>query len=295
MALRSVYDIEFDPSGRFAAFATKFAAFQKELAKVPASWTKAGDAIRGNAEELEGMAAARKLLVDLERKSTNELTKHQQAASYTARSWQVTARSTKDVAGNIANATKPLLKWSALTGVFTGLIGAGGLFGIDRLAASVAGGRRSAQGLGLSYGQQQSFELNYGRLVNSGFLGNVNAALHDFTKRSALYAAGLSEPDLAGNTGDVGVKLIDALGKLADRTPDRELGNVLRGRGLDQILSLEEFQQLKAAGPGERAEIARAHSRDVDPLSLANKTLKAWQELDVQLGRAGRKNRKCIG
>lgn len=289
MALRSIYEIDFDPSGKFAAFATKFAAFQKELAKVPASWMKSGDAIKGNAEELAGMAAARKLLVDLERKSSNELTKHQQAASYTARSWQLTARSTKDVAGNIAKATTQLLKWTALTGVFTGLLGAGGLYGIDRLAAGVGAGRRSAQGLGLGYGQQQAFGVNYSRLVDSGFLGNVNAALHDVSKRAALYGAGLSERDLAGgNTADVGVKLINALGKIADQTPDAQMAQVLRARGLDQIVSLEEFQRLKAAGPAERAEIGRAYGRDVDPLSLSNRTQKAWQDLEVQLTRAGK-------
>jgi hypothetical protein len=101
----------------------------------------------------------------------------------------------KSLAGHIKDATTSLLTWSGIVGVFTGVLGAGGLFGINRLAATT-----SAQRLPLGIGNV------YWR---SGFLsdqlpesaGNPTATLGLFAmpdgsvKALAVQAMGINNPD----------------------------------------------------------------------------------------------------
>src|SRR6185312_3547083 len=73
------------------------------------------------------------------------------------RSWTSIAHSTKAVASNIWNATTSLLKWTGVLSAVSGLVGVGGLFGINRMAAGVSSQRRTSMGLGMSPGEMQAF------------------------------------------------------------------------------------------------------------------------------------------
>ena len=110
-----------------------------------------------------------------------------------AEKWQGIARSTKNVAANIAGATIQLLKWASITGLVSGLLGAGGLFGIDRLAFGVAAGRRSSLGLGTGIGEQRAFGANFGRLVDPDSFLSAVAEWTECTKNDeiAFYTAHL--------------------------------------------------------------------------------------------------------
>lgn len=291
MALKSIFDIEIRGDAKFQQFAKVYQQYQAAVEKSPAAWKAATAEIKQTAEEIGAAADARKLLTDMEKKSAALQGQQRQAAEYTAKSWSSIARSTKDVASHIASATGQLLKWTALTSVFSGLLGAGGLFGIERLAGTVGGGRRSALGLGLSYGQQKAFNVNYSRLGDPGsFLGGVNEALNDASKRSSLYGAGLTENQIAGrDTGQVATALIPALKRLVDQTPDGQLAQVIKARGLEQFGDLQYFKRLKSTSGAEVNDVVNAIGRDSSGLALAEKTQKAWQDLDVQLTRAGQK------
>ena len=107
--------------------------------------------------------------------------------------WRDMTRSTREFAGNIATATTSILRWASITGVLSGLIGAGGLFGIDRLAIGAAGARRSSLGLGAGIGNQSAFNANFGRLVDpQSFLESVAGARFDVNRRVGLLGAGLT-------------------------------------------------------------------------------------------------------
>ena len=98
-----------------------------------------------------------------------------------ASSWSMVASEARNIEKSLERGTLKLLKWGALaTGVLGGLgvLGVGAsLFGLDRMAQNVMATRRSALGLGLPYGQYQSFLTNTARLVNpkSGLEGAVQA------------------------------------------------------------------------------------------------------------------------
>jgi hypothetical protein len=207
----------------------------------------------------------------------------------TSNAWRDLARDSKSVAAHIGSATESLLKWASVTGLISGLLGVGGLFGIERLAASAGNLRRSSLGLNATPGEQRGFAATFGRLSDPGqLLGGVNEALHDVTKRIGLYGAGLSEGDIRGkDTGQVAELLVPALKRLADQTPENMLAQVLRARHLDQFITLEDFERYKHTPAAEIAGYQQEYQKRRRDLELTQQQQKAWQDLQVQLHFAG--------
>jgi hypothetical protein len=54
----------------------------------------------------------------------------------------------KSLAGHIRDATTSLLSWGGIVGLFTGVLGVGGLFGLNRLAATTGSQRFTSLGSG---------------------------------------------------------------------------------------------------------------------------------------------------
>ncbi len=289
MAVRSIIDVEVDSAGNFARFAAKYDAYQKLLKESPAAWAKVTDGIGRTRKEFDQVVkqqvatiARAKLLADAEREALRITTT-------IGDRWRELARNTKSTAANIKDATTSLLKWTALTGVVSGLLGAGGLFGINRLAASVSAGRQSSMGLGASYGQAKSFGVNFGRLVDPGsFLGSIADARGDVTKRVGFYGAGLGEHQLGGSTADVGVEVLRGLKKLADNTDPKLYAQLVQSRQLGLVGgSSELLRLLRATSGAEFEQLAGGYRKNVGGLDLSSDTQKKWQDFYTQIGRAG--------
>lgn len=287
MAVKSIIDLEVN-DGAFTKFAENFKKYQAILATTPATWAQATAQMDGSRKSFQAMVAASaarqmhaKVIAGAEREASRMV-------DYQSKSWRDIARSTKDVAGHILGATRQLLRWASLTGVFTGLLGAGGLFGIERLAASAGNMRSSSLGLGVSPGQQSAFNINYGRVIpnSGGLLSAVNAALTDPRQSAGLAAAGLTAADTRGrNAAEISVTLIDKIKTLADATSRNMLGGVHQARGLGQFITLEDFQRLKDTPASELAGYRRGFGRDVATMDLTGAQGRAWQDLQVQLTR----------
>lgn len=313
MALKSIIDIEINDQ-RFKHFADLFARYQASVKAMPEAWRRVNEAIDKSGktvEEIEealraqvGTGGQRERQLQQELKVTQEIADRRramqdletkweaQAASVRDRqviAWRSLVRHSKDFAGHIATATRWLLRWTAITGVVSGLLGAGGLFGIARLAGNAGNARRSSLGLGVSVGEQKAFDVNYGRVVNTqSFLTGVNEALHDITKRVGLLGAGLTEDQMRGkNTAQIADELIPALKKIADQTPESMMAQVLQARHLDQFVTLDEFQRLKNTPTAELDQYRAGFRRDQKSLGFTDAVAKAWQDLQVQLTRAG--------
>ncbi len=207
----------------------------------------------------------------------------------TARNWHNMAKDSKDFATNIYEATRSLLKWSTLTGVIGGLLGGGGLFGIDRLATAAGSQRRSALGLGVNSGEERAFDLNYGRVVDSqNFLSGVNEAMLDVTKRWTLTASGLSPNQIQGkNTAEVSGMLLPRIKTLADQTNPNNLEQLRTSLGISQFMSLRDLERLRNTPASEVAGYGKSYEADRKNLAVPDGVLKAWQDLQTQLGRAG--------
>ncbi|CAM6053262.1 unnamed protein product [Sphagnum tenellum] len=94
------------------------------------------------------------------------------------------ANYSKIAAGGIADATISLLKWGGIATAVAGgaVIGASiiGLGEMAKFSSTASTGRKNALSLGTTYGNMNSFEVNFERLVNSRrILSMVNEARHD--------------------------------------------------------------------------------------------------------------------
>lgn len=285
MTFKSIIDVDVNDQN-FKKFHELFQKYQANLTKIPAAWKAANSEAKSALDAAVAATLAQQAISESMVKSERV---QEKSAKATAAYWHSIGKSTSKVVSNINHITKSLLKWTALTSVVSGVLGVGGLFGIDRLAAGVFAGRRSATGLGVSYGEEKAFGVNYGRLVDpQQFLGGVNEALHDVTKRVGLYGAGLTESDLRGkNAAQLSPLLLEHLKRLADQTPESQLAQVLHARQLDQFVNLQEFQRLRHATPAEMARYRSQFGKDQQRLNLADDVQRKWQDFSVQLSRAG--------
>jgi len=288
MALKSIIDVEVNDDA-FTKFAAKFREYQAALEKTPAAWADIGKEAKGQALTFDKLVVALVAQTELLGRAGKVTHATGESVKSQAHHWHDMARDTKAFASHITSATKEFLKWTGVIGAFSGLLGAGGLFGIERLAQSAGGMRRSAAGLDLTPGEQRAFSLNFGRVVDpTQLLGGVNEAMHDATKRWTLTGAGLTDQEIRGkDTGQVAAALLPHLKSLADKTPDAMMAQVLQSRGLSQFITLQDFERLKRMSPAELAQYEKSYQKDRSSLGFSPGTLKAWQDFQVQLTRAG--------
>ena len=288
MAVKSILDIEVN-DGRFREFARLYEKYQTALKSAPAAWKlveKNIDGSRASFGKLVDQMASANVQAKLREKAQERA---DQLTRSSADRWQSMARNTREFAKNIGDATLSLLKWGSITGVISGLVGAGGLFGIDRLAMGVAGNRRSALGRGTGYGEQQAFSANFGRLVDpEAFLSGVAGAKFDVTKRVGLMGAGLSEKEIGGDTADTAVALLRNLKRIADTTSPALYAQVLQARRLDQFASSEDLNRLRNTSPAEIARLEQQYGRDRSKLDVGSDTAERWQDFVTQMSNAGK-------
>jgi Transglycosylase SLT domain len=304
MALKAIVDLELNDSA-WTKFQAQYAKYETALKNSPAAWNavnKEIDGSRASFDKLVGAASARlvqaKLTAEAEKVASDQLKRQSGEATSQARSWSSMAKDSKAFAGNVVNATKSLLRWAEVTGVVSGLLGAGGLFGIDRLAQSAAGQRKESSGIRVTPGELKSFDLNFNRLLNNptGFLTGVSESLSDVTKAAPYGALGLNYARERQKTpADVAIDVLRAEKSLADRTPQSQLGNTFASRQLGMLGgSLEDFQRIKDRPLAELEEYFKSNQRDKSALNLDQGQLKAWEDFKVKLGRAGEQIEKTF-
>ena len=313
MAVKSVIDIEVN-DGAFRKFAERFRQYQNQVRATPEAWARTSEEARRAVDASNDLLAAQATQTEYARQLTRsreaetrqlqdqdairrqgaqrELGIERQSRIARERQvaiWRNLSRSSRDFANHIADATRSLLRWSALTGIVSGIIGTGGLFGIDRLARSAGNARSSAFGLGLTPAEERSFTTNYSRVVNpQTFLGGVNEALHDISKRVSLYGAGIGENELKGrDTYEVSNLLLDRLKTIADNTDPRMMAQTIQSRNLDQFTNVGEMLRLRSTPRAELDQYRQSAERDRRTFSSSDETLRAWQSLQVQFTRAG--------
>ncbi|MFZ1011188.1 MAG: hypothetical protein WAN65_30395, partial [Candidatus Sulfotelmatobacter sp.] len=281
MAVKSVVQIDIDQTA-FKQYLDLFGKYQAALQKMPAHWKNAAGQAATIAKANQGIVAA----MLTQQQIMGRMQSVQQAmaaqANQAASAWGRMAQFTKSAATSIESATRSLLRWSG----FTGLLGIGGLFGLDALASSVARTRQFASGINAPVGEVGAFGVNYGRFVSNpeGVLGNVSAALHD--PRAPGYP-GLVYA-LRGNPGTDPVqatrRLLQALPGLFPGGPnDQFLGTHADALGLSSLLPTSDIIKYLSAKPAERGEVERGFIEGTKKYDLSDKTTKSYQDLDTVL------------
>ena len=274
MATKSIIEIDVldDP---FKDFQKRWEKYQEQLKDSPSSWTAQSKEVKKVGSEV-GSVVNNMVIIN------NHIKKNKEALDSANRSWASIGKGTKNVASNIADATKSLLKWASLTSVFSGILGAGGLMGIGRLASGAGDRLRQSQGLGVNTSGMQAAQTNFGRVVDvNSVLSSIRDIKNDPSRQWAFGAAGVNQNKPAD-------ELVGDLIKAAKRMQGTS-GNkfTAEATGLTNFFSMEELERLKHTDDERITAMINQTAADKKSLDLSEKTQRSWQDLDIQLHRAG--------
>lgn len=283
MAVKSILDIEVNDSS-FKAFNALFEKYQGQVKKMPAAWADAEKATKGTSSLFADMTAALLAQNQLLQDRGKAQDKEARTTQSLARTWTGIARTTHTVASNIVHATTSLLKWAGILGAVGGLLGAGGLYGIDRLALSVGGSRRAAQGVGADIGGQTALRLNYSRYFDTdSALEKIADAKSDFSKRWAFSALGVN-PEGKDPTSLATELAARAKAKFDASDQSQQFADA---NGLSTFFSMDELRRLHATSASDLAASQGRFGQDRGTVGPSDAVASKWQNFAIQLDRAG--------
>ncbi|HCR1929920.1 TPA: hypothetical protein QCI12_001369 [Enterobacter roggenkampii] len=312
MVAKSIVDIDVNDD-KFVAFMEKFKEYQAALEDLPEAWRGlahgATDATKETAKAKtegdllakafsEGASAILSINSGLERltDSLDRANKSQEDFNKKTRSSKgFLSEATKDaksLAGHIRDATTSLLSWGGIVGLFTGVLGVGGLFGLNRLAATTGSQRFTSLGIGTSIGALDSTAINYQKALGNptGTLGAIRDSQMDLSKRWTFQAMGINNPDqdpakllpqMIRNARDIFVKN----------------GSTLQGAnayGLTNFFSLDDLNRFKNMSDEEIDAMERRAQKDAKLLQITDQQARQWQDFNVQLDYSGQSIRNTF-
>lgn len=301
MVAKSIVDIDVNDD-KFVSFMEKFKEYQAALEELPEAWRGlahgATDATKETAKAKtegdllakafsEGASAILSINSGLERltDSLDRANKSQEDFNKKTRSSKGflsdATKDAKSLAGHIRDATTSLLSWSGIVGLFTGVLGVGGLFGLNRLAATTGSQRFTSLGIGTSIGALDSTAINYQKALGNptGTLGAIRDSQMDLSRRWTFQAMGINNPDqdpakllpqMIRNARDIFVKN----------------GSTLQGAnayGLTNFFSLDDLNRFKNMSDDEIDAMERRAQKDAKLLQITDQQARQWQDFNVQL------------
>ncbi|QXY99484.1 lytic transglycosylase domain-containing protein [Enterobacter hormaechei] len=312
MVAKSIVDIDVNDD-KFVSFMEKFKEYQAALEELPEAWRGlahgATDATKETARAKaegdllakafsEGASAILSINSGLDRltDSLDRANKSQEDFNKKTRSSKgFLSEATKDaksLAGHIRDATTSLLSWGGIVGLFTGVLGVGGLFGLNRLAATTGSQRFTSLGIGTSIGALDSTAINYQKALGNptGTLGAIRDSQMDLSKRWTFQAMGINNPDqdpakllpqMIRNARDIFVKN----------------GSTLQGAnayGLTNFFSLDDLNRFKNMSDEEIDAMERRAQKDAKLLQITDQQARQWQDFNVQLDYSGQSIRNTF-
>lgn len=301
MVAKSIVDIDVNDD-KFVAFMERFREYQSALDDLPEAWrvaavgigesSKQTEKAKGEAKELgaEFNAVAEAILtinsgIDRLNANLEDSKKKQDEFNKSTRSAKVflsdATKDAKSLAGHIKEATASLLSWGGIVGIFTGVLGVGGLFGINRLAATTGAQRFTSLGLGTSIGALDSTAINYQKALGNpaGTLGAIRDSQMDLSKRWTFQAMGINNPDQDP------AKLLPQMIRNA-RDIFVQNGSTLQGaqaHGLTNFFTLDDLNRFKNMSDEEITAMEKRAQQDARMLQITDQQARQWQDFNVQL------------
>lgn len=301
MVAKSIVDIDVNDD-KFVAFMERFREYQSALDDLPEAWrvaavgigesSKQTEKAKGEAKELgaEFNAVAEAILtinsgIDRLNANLEDSKKKQDEFNKSTRSAKGflsdATKYAKSLAGHIKEATASLLSWGGIVGIFTGVLGVGGLFGINRLAATTGAQRFTSLGLGTSIGALDSTAINYQKALGNpaGTLGAIRDSQMDLSKRWTFQAMGINNPDQDP------AKLLPQMIRNA-RDIFVQNGSTLQGaqaHGLTNFFTLDDLNRFKNMSDEEITAMEKRAQQDARMLQITDQQARQWQDFNVQL------------
>ncbi|EJU6096670.1 hypothetical protein N4Y30_000188 [Salmonella enterica] len=301
MAAKSIIEVDVNDE-KFLSFMDKFNEYQAALEELPEAWRASAQGIGDSAREtskasseaegmtkafLDGVDALNMMVNNLDRINTSldDANKRQSDLNKkTAGSSSIFGKLKKDskeFAGHIKDATVSLLSWGGIVGLFTGVLGAGGLFGLNRLASTASAQRFTSMGLNTSIGALDSTAINYQRAVANptATLGAIRDTQADLSQRWKFQAMGINNPDRSPD------QLLPEMIRAA-RSIFTQTGGTLQGAnayGLTSFFSIDDLNRFKNMSDAEIDAMEKRAKRDAQLLQITDEQARQWQDFNIQL------------
>lgn len=301
MAAKSIIEVDVNDE-KFLSFMEKFNEYQAALNELPDAWRASAQGIGDSARETSkvsseagGMAKAFSDGVDALNLMVNNLdsiNSHLEVAnkrqddlnkktSGSAGIFGKLKKDSKEFAGHIKDATVNLLSWGGIVGLFTGVLGAGGLFGMNRLASTASAQRFTSMGLNTSIGALDSTAINYQRAVANptATLGAIRDTQADLSQRWKFQAMGINNPDRSPD------QLLPEMIRAA-RSIFTQTGGTLQGAnayGLTSFFSIDDLNRFKNMSDAEIDAMEKRAKRDAQLLQITDEQARQWQDFNIQL------------
>ncbi|HEC7606418.1 TPA: hypothetical protein R3998_001541 [Salmonella enterica subsp. enterica serovar Muenchen] len=304
MAAKSIVEIDVQDE-KFQSFLEKFNEYQKALGELPEQWRGAVHGLGEAAKETErvrdgtegitkafadGVAALASVNDGLDRlngnleKATKTQTEFNKKSGGARNFLNKASKDAKSLAGHIKDATTSLLSWGTVLGLFPGLAGAGGLWGLNHLAGNASAQRFTAMGLGTTAGGLNSTSVDFQKALGNpvGTLGAIRDAQLDLSKRWQFRAMGVDNPDR--DPAELLPEMIKAARDIFVRNGSTQQG--AEAYGLTNYFTLDDLNRFKKMSDEEIDAMAKQAQQDTRRLQLTDQQLRQWQDFNIQLDRS---------
>lgn len=304
MAAKSIVEIDVQDE-KFQSFLEKFNEYQKALSELPEQWRGAVHGLGEAAKETErvrdgtegitkafadGVAALTSVNDGLDRlngnleKATKTQTEFNKKSGGARNFLNKASKDAKSLAGHIKDATTSLLSWGTVLGLFSGLAGAGGLWGLNHLAGNASAQRFTAMGLGTTAGGLNSTAVDFQKALGNpvGTLGAIRDAQLDLSKRWQFRAMGVDNPDR--DPAELLPEMIKAARDIFVRNGSTQQG--AEAYGLTNYFTLDDLNRFKKMSDEEIDAMAKQAQQDTRRLQLTDQQLRQWQDFNIQLDRS---------
>ncbi|ENH6696406.1 hypothetical protein ABWC88_000282 [Salmonella enterica subsp. enterica serovar Braenderup] len=304
MAAKSIVEIDVQDE-KFQSFLEKFNEYQKALSELPEQWRGAVHGLGEAAKETErvrdgtegitkafadGVAALASVNDGLDRlngnleKATKTQTEFNRKSGGARNFLNKASKDAKSLAGHIKDATTSLLSWGTVLGLFSGLAGAGGLWGLNHLAGNASAQRFTAMGLGTTAGGLNSTAVDFHKALGNpvGTLGAIRDAQLDLSKRWQFRAMGVDNPDR--DPAELLPEMIKAARDIFVRNGSTQQG--AEAYGLTNYFTLDDLNRFKKMSDEEIDAMAKQAQQDTRRLQLTDQQLRQWQDFNIQLDRS---------
>ncbi|EBW2859178.1 hypothetical protein AAN56_002836 [Salmonella enterica subsp. enterica] len=304
MAAKSIVEIDVQDE-KFQSFLEKFNEYQKALGELPEQWRGAVHGLGEAAKETErvregtegitkafadGVAALASVNDGLDRlngnleKATKTQTEFNKKSGGARNFLNKASKDAKSLAGHIKDATTSLLSWGAVLGLFSGLAGAGGLWGLNHLAGNASAQRFTAMGLGTTAGGLNSTAVDFQKALGNpvATLGAIRDAQLDLSKRWQFRAMGVDNPDR--DPAELLPEMIKAARDIFVRNGSTQQG--AEAYGLTNYFTLDDLNRFKKMSDEEIDAMAKQAQQDTRRLQLTDQQLRQWQDFNIQLDRS---------
>lgn len=304
MAAKSIVEIDVQDE-KFQSFLEKFNEYQKALGELPEQWRGAVHGLGEAAKETErvrdgtegitkafadGVAALASVNDGLDplngnlEKATKTQTEFNKKSGGARNFLNKASKDAKSLAGHIKDATTSLLSWGTVLGLFSGLAGAGGLWGLNHLAGNASAQRFTAMGLGTTAGGLNSTAVDFQKALGNpvGTLGAIRDAQLDLSKRWQFRAMGVDNPDR--DPAELLPEMIKAARDIFVRNGSTQQG--AEAYGLTNYFTLDDLNRFKKMSDEEIDAMAKQAQQDTRRLQLTDQQLRQWQDFNIQLDRS---------